>query len=73
MRQSRADRESLERAEKNCEPTGVEGLSASCSRNRRRKRRESTRTGKKKPGRQAIQRCAVRREPPPGTTQCRWG
>ena len=27
-----------------------------------RKRRDSTRTGRKKPGRQAIQRCAVGRE-----------
>jgi hypothetical protein len=35
--------------------------------------RDSTRTGRKKPGRQAIQRLGSGDIPPPGTTQCRWG
>ena len=37
------------------------------SRNSRRNRRESTRTGRKKPGRQAIQREPSGDRPPPGT------
>src|SRR3974390_105477 len=43
-------------------------------RNRRRNRRESTRTGRKKPGRQAIQCVPSSERPPPGTTQwiCGW-
>ena len=40
------------------------------SRNRRRNRRESTRTGRKNPGLQAIQRLPSDEMPPPGTTQC---
>src|SRR5215207_3349843 len=43
-------------------------------RNSRRNRRERTRTGRKKPGRQAIQRVPSSEGPPPGTTQwmCGW-
>jgi hypothetical protein len=41
----------------------------SLSRNSRRKSRESTRTGRKKPGRQAIQRVPSLDRPPPGTRQ----
>ena len=38
-----------------------------------RNRRESTFTGRKNPGRQAIHRRPSKEIPPPGTTQCRWG
>src|SRR5205809_2300860 len=41
--------------------------------NKRRKRRDSTRTGKKKPGRHPIHWVPSRESPPPGTTQCRCG
>src|ERR1700693_3696073 len=43
-------------------------------RNNRGTRRESTRTGRKNPGRQAIQRVPSSEGPPPGTTQwmCGW-
>jgi hypothetical protein len=34
---------------------------------------ESTATGRKKPGRHAIQRLPSGDSPPPGTTQWRWG
>src|SRR5580692_12484683 len=43
------------------------------SRKRRRKRRDSTRTERKNRARQRIQRCPSADNPPPGTTQCRWG
>ena len=48
---------------------------ASCRyvKNNRRNRRDSTRTGKKKRGRQEIHRVPSREIPPPGTTQWRWG
>ena len=36
-------------------------------------RRESTSTGRKKPGRQATQRVPSNDNPPPGTTQWTWG
>src|SRR5262249_25829598 len=42
-------------------------------RNRRRNRRESTRTGRKKPFRQEIQRSPSGDSPPPGTMQCTCG
>ena len=45
----------------------------SSSRKSRRNRRDSTRTGRKNPGRQAIQRVPSGETPPPGTMQCRWG
>src|SRR5712692_6557166 len=47
---------------------------ASFSRTSLRNRRESTRTGRKKPGRQAIQRSPSREMPPPGTIMwtCGW-
>ena len=48
------------------ELAGVEG---GASRNSRRNSRERTRTGRKKPGRQAIQRAPSGDGPPPGTTQ----
>ena len=54
------------------ELAGVEGGLQVC-RNSRRNRRESTRTGRKKPGRQAIQRVPSGERPPPGTTQWTWG
>src|SRR5262249_10383219 len=41
--------------------------------NKRRNRRESTRTGKKKRGRQEIHPGPSREIPPPGTTQWRGG
>ena len=41
----------------------------SFSRNSRRNSRESTRTGRKKPGRQETQRVPSRDKPPPGTRQ----
>ena len=40
---------------------------------RRRKRRESTRTGRKKPGRQEIQLLPSGEIPPPGTIMWMWG
>src|SRR5262252_4493457 len=46
---------------------------ASRCRNRRRKRRESTRTGRKKPGRQETQREPSSEMPPPGTIMCTCG
>ena len=46
---------------------------ASRSRNSRRNRRERTRTGRKKPGRQGIQREPSGASPPPGTTMCTCG
>ena len=48
---------------------------ASCkdSRKSRRKSRDKTRTGRKKPGRQAIHRVPSGERPPPGTTQWRCG
>ncbi len=46
--------------------------SCSPSRKRRRNRRESTRTGRKKPGRQPTQRPSASR-PPPGTMPCTCG
>src|SRR5207302_5447418 len=51
------------------------GAKASCRyfKNNRRNRRESTRTGRKKCGRQEIHRVPSREIPPPGTTQWRWG
>jgi hypothetical protein len=45
----------------------------SFSRNSRRNRRESTRTGRKKPGRQDTQRWPSGEMPPPGTIMCTWG
>ncbi len=36
-------------------------------------RLDSTRTSRKKPGRQATQRWPSNASPPPGTMQCRWG
>ena len=45
----------------------------SSSRKRRRNRRESTRTGRKKPGRQATQRSPSGDSPPPGTMPWTWG
>jgi hypothetical protein len=50
----------------------AEGLLQS-SRNKQRNKLESTRTGKKKPGRQEIQRSPSGESPSPGTTQRRWG
>ena len=45
-----------------------------CSRNSRRNNRERTRTGRKNPGRQAIQRSPSGEMPPPGTMMwtCGW-
>ena len=54
------------------EPAGRKACWSS-SRKRRRNRRDRTRTGRKKPGRQVIQRSPSGAMPPPGTTQCRWG
>jgi len=55
-------------------PTGLDRkASFRAWRNKRRNRRESTRTGRKNPGLQAIQRCRSGERPPPGTTQCRCG
>ena len=51
---------------------GVEAL-RELARNSRRNSRESTRTGRKKPGRQATQRSPSGEMPPPGTTQCTCG
>ena len=45
----------------------------SFSRNSRRNRRESTRTGRKKPGRQDTQRLPSNEMPPPGTIMCTCG
>ncbi len=42
-------------------------------RKRRRNRRDSTRTGRKKPGRHAIHVDLCVERPPPGTTQWTWG
>jgi hypothetical protein len=47
--------------------------SARASRKRRRNRRESTRTGRKKPGRHAIQRSRSGDSPPSGTMPCTCG
>src|SRR6516162_1774645 len=54
------------------QPPGL--VRVSLSRNRRRKRRESTRTERKKPGRQVIQRWRSGEKPPPGTMiwACGW-
>src|ERR1700687_217628 len=46
---------------------------ASSSRKRRRNSRESTRTGRKKPGRHATQRSPSGDSPPPGTMPCTCG
>ena len=46
---------------------------ASILRNSRRNSRESTRTGRKKPGRPDTQRCPSSAMPPPGTIICRCG
>src|SRR5271154_1301107 len=43
------------------------------ARNRRRKRRDRTRTGRKKPFLQATQRLPSTEGPPPDTTQWTWG
>jgi len=78
---------SAQRREVGCERVGVleraeigEELKLSCCmqsldsfQNRRRNRRESTRTARKKPRLQAIQRLPSGDSPPPGTMQCRWG
>ncbi len=45
----------------------------SCSRNRRRNSSDNTRTCRKKPGLQGIQRAPSGEMPPPGTTQCKCG
>ena len=45
----------------------------SSSRKRRRNSRDSTRTGRKKPGRQATQRLPSGASPPPGTMPCTCG
>ena len=51
------------RAERDCRRTEAAGCAAmSFSRNSRRNRRESTRTGRKKPGRHDTQRVAVERD-----------
>jgi hypothetical protein len=54
------------------EAAGV-GVAMSFSRNNRRNRRESTRTGRKNPGRQDSQRLPSSEMPPPGTIMCTWG
>src|SRR5215510_9615874 len=48
-------------------------MASRACRNRRRNRRESTRTGRKKPLRQAIQRSPSGDSPPAGTMQCTCG
>ena len=54
---------------KNCSSPAACMASRPCK-NKRRNRRESTRTGRKKPGLQAIHRLPSGDMPPPGTIQC---
>ena len=57
---------------KNCNRPARWACSSS-SRKRRRNSRDSTRTGRKKPGRQRIQRSPSMARPPPGTMPCTCG
>ena len=70
--QTRGDPGDRSRAEKNWSLPESKALWRR-SRNRRRNRRDKTRTGKKNRGLQETQRVPSGESPPPGTTQCRCG
>ena len=69
-------RPSHQQAERTHQRTATAQRDAPCSsssRKRRRNKRDSTRTGRKKPGLHAIQRSPSNDRPPPGTMPCTWG